>query len=68
MIRSIEYKHLMKAYAETSEKDVPFEKRRKYRVKKEVFEWIRTGQETIELRKGKTRKGMKQFFNAEEKF
>jgi len=26
-------------------------------VKKEVFEWIRTGQKTIELRRGKAKKG-----------
>jgi len=26
-------------------------------VKKEVFEWIRTGQKTIELRRGKAREG-----------
>jgi len=26
-------------------------------VKKEVFEWIRTGRKTIELRRGKTKKG-----------
>jgi len=26
-------------------------------VKKEVFEWIRTGQKTIELRRGKVKQG-----------
>jgi ASC-1-like (ASCH) protein len=26
-------------------------------VKKEVFEWIRTGQKTIELRRGKAKQG-----------
>jgi len=26
-------------------------------VKKEVFEWIRTGQKNIELRRGKAKKG-----------
>lgn len=26
-------------------------------VKKEVFEWIKNGQKTIELRKGKAKKG-----------
>jgi hypothetical protein len=28
-------------------------------VKKEVFEWIQTGQKTIELRKGRAREGDK---------
>jgi hypothetical protein len=28
-------------------------------VKKEVFEWIRTGQKTIELRRGRDREGDK---------
>jgi ASC-1-like (ASCH) protein len=31
-------------------------------VKKEVFEWIRTGQKTIELRRGRAREGDKTVF------
>jgi len=31
-------------------------------VKKEVFEWIRTGQKTIEFRRGRAREGDKEFF------
>jgi ASC-1-like (ASCH) protein len=31
-------------------------------VKKEVFEWVRTGQKTIELRRGRAREGDKAVF------
>jgi len=31
-------------------------------VKKEVFEWIRTGQKTIELRRGKAKQGNEAVF------
>ena len=37
-------------------------------VKKEVFEWIKAGRKTIELRTGKLRLGTKMSFNAEEIF
>ena len=33
-----------------------------FMVKKEVFEWIRTGQKTIELRRGRAREGDKAVF------
>jgi len=33
-----------------------------FMVKKEVFEWIRTGQKTIELTRGRTREGDKAVF------
>jgi len=36
-----------------------------FMVKKEVFEWIRNGQKTIELRRGKAKKVMMQSFNME---
>jgi len=34
-------------------------------VKKEVFEWIRTGQKTLELRRGKAMKGDVAVFQCE---
>jgi hypothetical protein len=39
-----------------------------FMAKKEVFEWIRTGQKTIELRRGGARQGVRQSFNVEETF
>jgi len=37
-------------------------------VKKEVFEWIKIGKKTIELRKGRRSLGTKRFFKAAETF
>jgi ASC-1-like (ASCH) protein len=37
-----------------------------FMVKKEVFEWIGTGQKTIELRRGRARKGDKAVFQCEQ--
>jgi hypothetical protein len=39
-----------------------------FMVKEEVFQWIKTGQKIVEIRKGKAKRGNKQFSNVEGKF